>query len=41
MCVPPFPETTGYVARILGLMSGAGQPVVPGDGIGLAVRLVK
>ena len=35
------PRRTGYVARILGLMSGAGQPVVPGDGIGLAVRLVK
>ncbi len=41
MCVPPFSETTGYVARILGLMSGAGQPIVPGDGIGLAVRLVR
>jgi soluble lytic murein transglycosylase-like protein len=23
-CVPPYPETQAYVARILGLMSGAG-----------------
>jgi Transglycosylase SLT domain/D-alanyl-D-alanine carboxypeptidase len=36
-CVPAFPETQGYVARIIGLMAGAGQPVVGG---GLAVRLV-
>ena len=36
-----YAETQGYVARILGLMSGAGQPLAPGDGIGLAVRLVK
>jgi hypothetical protein len=35
-CVPPIPETRGYVARILGLMGGAGEP---GAG-GLAVRLV-
>jgi hypothetical protein len=41
MCVPNIPETQGYVARILGLMSGAGQPLAPGDGIGLTVRLVK
>ena len=40
-CVPQYPETRGYVARILGLMSGAGQPIAPGDGIGLAVRLVR
>ncbi len=40
-CVPPFPETRGYVARILGLMSGAGQPVAPGDGNALEVRLVR
>ena len=39
-CVPPFPETRGYVARILGLMSGAGEPVVAGD-TGLIVRLVE
>lgn len=40
-CVPSFPETQGYVARILGLMSGAGQPLAPGDGTGLTVRLVS
>jgi soluble lytic murein transglycosylase-like protein len=40
-CVPNFPETRGYVARILGLMSGAGQPIAPGDGNALEVRLVK
>jgi soluble lytic murein transglycosylase-like protein len=40
-CVPPFPETQGYVARILGLMTGAGQPLVLGDGNILEVRLVK
>jgi len=38
-CVPPFPETRGYVARILGLMNGAGEPVV--GGTGLIVRLVR
>lgn len=37
MCVPPFPETQGYVARILGLMGGAGDLA----GGGLAVRLVR
>ena len=36
-CVPPIPETRGYVARILGLMGGAGE-VAPGGG--LNVRLV-
>jgi soluble lytic murein transglycosylase-like protein len=41
MCVPNYSETKGYVARILGLMSGAGQPLADGDGIGLTVRLVK
>ena len=41
MCVPNIAETRGYVARILGLMSGAGQPLAPGDGIGLTVRLVR
>src|SRR3954467_3792461 len=40
-CVPPIPETQGYVARILALMSGAGQPLVGGDGTGLTVRLVR
>ena len=39
-CVPAFPETRGYVARILGLMDGAGEPVTP-EGAGLAVRLVR
>ncbi|MBE2320010.1 transglycosylase SLT domain-containing protein [Solirubrobacter sp. CPCC 204708] len=40
-CVPNIPETQGYVARILGLMSGAGQPIGPGDGTALEVRLVS
>ena len=37
-CVPPYPETRGYVARILGLLGGAGDPV---SGGGLEVRLVQ
>jgi hypothetical protein len=37
-CVPPIPETRGYVARILGLLGGAGE--VAGDQ-GLEVRLVR
>ncbi|MDQ3675250.1 MAG: transglycosylase SLT domain-containing protein [Actinomycetota bacterium] len=37
-CVPPYPETRGYVARILGLLGGAGELVAGG---GLEVRLVK
>ena len=37
-CVPPIPETRGYVARILGLLGGAGE--VTGDQ-GLQVRLVR
>jgi hypothetical protein len=37
-CVPPIPETLGYVAAILGLMRGAGDPGGLG---GLAVRLVR
>lgn len=40
-CIPPYPETRGYVAKILGLMSGAGEPVAGGPGTGLIVRLVK
>jgi hypothetical protein len=36
-CVPPYPETQGYVARILGLLGGAGEPVAAG----LTVRLVR
>jgi soluble lytic murein transglycosylase-like protein len=37
-CVPPIPETLGYVASILGLMGGAGEVGASG---GLAVRLVR
>ena len=37
-CIPPYPETRGYVARILGLLGGAGD--APAGG-GLAVRLVR
>ncbi|WP_051325077.1 transglycosylase SLT domain-containing protein [Candidatus Solirubrobacter pratensis] len=40
-CIPAIPETRGYVARILGLMNGAGAPLVAGDGDALAVRLVQ
>jgi len=36
-CVPPIPETRGYVARILGLLGGAGESPAPP----LAVRLVR
>jgi soluble lytic murein transglycosylase-like protein len=35
-CVPPYPETQAYVARILGLMEGGGELVAPA----LEVRLV-
>jgi len=38
MCVPPIPETRGYVARILGLLGGAGDALA---GVTLAVRLVR
>jgi hypothetical protein len=37
-CVPPYPETRGYVARILGLLGGAGEAI---SGGGLEVRLVR
>jgi soluble lytic murein transglycosylase-like protein len=37
-CVPPYPETRGYVARVLGLLGGAGEA---GSGRGLDVRLVS
>jgi soluble lytic murein transglycosylase-like protein len=40
-CVPPFAETRAYVARILGLMGGAGEPVTASAGAGLTVRLVR
>jgi hypothetical protein len=36
-CVPPYPETQGYVARILGLMGG--ESALP-QGAGFEVRLV-
>ena len=36
-CVPPYPETRGYVARILGLLGGMGEL---GSG-GVVVRLVE
>jgi hypothetical protein len=36
-CVPPYPETQAYVARILGLLDGAGELSVPA----LEVRLVE
>jgi len=39
--VPAFPETRGYVARILGLMNGAGEGVASGPDAGLVVRLVR
>jgi soluble lytic murein transglycosylase-like protein len=39
-CVPAIPETRAYVAKILGLMGGAGDPVAADLG-GLAVRLVR
>jgi soluble lytic murein transglycosylase-like protein len=38
-CVPRIPETQGYVARILGLLGGAGQ--IGAGGSGLSVRLVS
>jgi hypothetical protein len=39
-CIPPIPETRSYVADILGLLHGAGDP--SGDGAGaLEIRLVR
>jgi transglycosylase-like protein with SLT domain/D-alanyl-D-alanine carboxypeptidase-like protein len=38
MCVPPYPETQAYVARILGLLGGAGDIAVADS---LEVRLVS
>ena len=37
-CIPPYPETRAYVARILGLMAGAGAIAAPPQ---LEVRLVE
>ena len=39
-CVPPIPETQAYVADILGLLTGAGDPLVAGSQE-LEVRLVR
>jgi hypothetical protein len=39
MCIPPYPETRGYVARILGLLNGFGDNA--GLGSQLSVRLVR
>jgi soluble lytic murein transglycosylase-like protein len=36
-CIPPYPETRAYVARILALLDGAGAMAVPE----FEVRLVK
>ncbi len=38
-CIPPYPETQAYVARILGLLRGAGDGA--GLATGLDVRLVR
>jgi hypothetical protein len=37
-CIPPYPETTAYVAAILGLLGGAGDAAA--SGTGLRVRLI-
>jgi hypothetical protein len=37
----PYAETRAYVAKILGLMSGAGEPIAPGASAGLIVRFVE
>jgi hypothetical protein len=37
-CVPPYPETQAYVAKIVGLLGGAGDVT---SGAGLEVRLVE
>jgi soluble lytic murein transglycosylase-like protein len=39
-CVPPIPETQAYVANILGLLNGAGDPLGEGADT-LEVRLVR
>jgi len=40
-CVPPYPETKAYVAKILGLLGGAGDLSGVGAAGGLEVRLVE
>jgi soluble lytic murein transglycosylase-like protein len=37
MCIPPYPETQSYVAKILGLLGGIGDIAPPG----MSVRLVE
>ena len=37
MCIPPYPETRAYVARILGLLGGAGDMAPPS----FEVRLIE
>lgn len=39
-CIPPYPETKSYVAKILGLLGGAGEGLLGASG-GLEVRLVE
>ena len=39
-CIPPYPETRAYVAKILGLLGGAGDDLAGAAG-GLEVRLVE
>ena len=39
-CVPPYPETKAYVAKIIGLLGGAGDLTAGAPG-GLEVRLVE
>ncbi len=40
-CVPPYPETRAYVAKIVGLLGGAGDLSAAGGAGGLEVRLVE
>ena len=40
-CIPPYPETRAYVAKIVGLLGGAGDLSAMGAGGGLEVRLVE
>jgi soluble lytic murein transglycosylase-like protein len=39
-CVPAIPETRAYVAKILGLMGGLGDPGALGASTGLEVHLI-
>jgi Transglycosylase SLT domain/D-alanyl-D-alanine carboxypeptidase len=40
-CIPDNGETPAYVAHIIGLMTGAGEPITAGPEGGLTVRLVR